>query len=225
MTFNGLKQITYQSIIQQKFSTTDEQKLHVNQILTGVLLFKTLQNLMNSSNKYQDDIKPTAFQYATTFKNIAESLEKKYVSYKQIYNKILSYKILSFLSISINQINEIFSLYQDKTELIDFSLNNFSTRMYNLGNINEIAYNRLSRIHYKIMVPIVEYYMTYHNISLEDVTVEDVGNTPAHQIKISIAGINSNQIYSDIKRNTMDIQKYIGSANITSDGFVSLLIK
>lgn len=225
MTFNGLKQIVYQSLLVQQFTNEDKDVNHTNQILAGVLLIKTLRQLMLSSPKYQDDIKQTASQYAITFKNVAESMGGKFISYKEIKQNIKNYNIKSILDLTETQINEIYKLYENKTEIAEFDLSNYSSRMYNIYKLTEKENNRLSKIHFKVICPIMTYYKTYYGIRMAAINVEDSGSVPAHEIKLSIDGILINQIYNDIERDVMNIQQYLARIDLTPDGSVKILIR
>lgn len=225
MSFKGLKQITFHSLLKQDFSSENSGKNYINEIITGVLLLKTLQQLMSISSGFNDDVQKTADEYVNTYKGIAESLEGKYICYKQIKRYIENLKLQSFLQINEKQLITIYQLYQNKTQIKEFHLKEFTPSMYNLGSVLDNDRARLSRVHFKIMVPIVQYYISYFGCTTKDVTVEDVGNRVGSEIKIAISKVRCNQIFSDIERDTMNIREYLHDFDITSDGFIKLLIK
>lgn len=224
MTFKSLKQITSQSINKTQFSK-DENANYINKILTGCILLKTLQNIISISATYQDDIKSKADEYVNTYKNIAETLDGKFVSYKKIKETITKYNLSSFMEITEKQVNEIYKLYENKAEIKEFSVYYFSQYMYQRFGGNNAEVSRLSRVHFKIIVPIIKYYMTNFNIKPKDVSLEDVGKNFGVEIKLSISSIRNNQLYADIMRNLMNVKNYLYEVSLTHDGFVKLFIK
>lgn len=225
MSFNGLKQIAYQSVVKQEFKNIDNVKNNINKIITGTLLYKTLQRLMSSSEMYLDDIKETSDNYAKTYKSISESLEGKFVSYKQISKLISKYKLTSFMQINETQLNEIYSIYLNKNLIEKFSLEKYSPSTYGLINVSEKDNERLIKIHFKVMVPIIKYYMIYNKISLNDISIEDCGDIPGREVKFAISKVPSNQIFLDLENNLMNVGHLIYNFDIISDNFVRLIIK
>lgn len=225
MIFNSLKQIVFQVTNNLSFDENNPTKNFVNRILTGVILFKTLQKIVISKKEETDNIKDIAKQYSVTFKNIVSDLEGKFISYKQIYEKIESYNLPNFLSISERQITEIYTLYENKAEVKEFSLFDFSIKMYKLLNLKESYFKRLSKIHFNVICPIINYYAKMYNILMRDVNIEDVGSTPTHQIKLAINGISSNQIYNDLYRDVMNVKNSFYDFKISSNNSVLLTLR
>ena len=224
MTFKSLKQVVYQSLVKTKFNGEDSVK-EVNEILTGCLLLKALKSILKQSASYQDGLQRKSDEFVATYQNISESLEGRFVSYKKIKEKIKNYKLGSFLQITETQVDEIYKLYENKAEIKEFNAHTFSQFMYQTMATQDNEVSRLSRVHFKVVVPIIEYYMSNFNIRTKDVSLEDVGNRLGTEIKISISGIRTSQLYSDISRNLMNVKHYIYDINITPDSFVKIYIK
>lgn len=225
MNFNGLKQIVYQSLLKEKFENPDPNKNNINKIITGVLLFKTLENLIKTKTLKEDSIKETSDQYVKTYKSITESLEGQYISYKQIRKIIEDNSLKDFLKITSTLLNSIYNVYQNKTKIKEFSCYEFSPAIYNITNLSEQENVRLSKVHFNIIVPIIKYYVMYFKIMMKDITVDDVGNRIGTEIKLSINNIPCNQIYQDIETNNINVKEYIRNFRLTSDGFIKLTIK
>ena len=225
MNFNSMKQVVKNTIDTLTFSTTDSNEKLVNKILTGVLLENALENITAVDSSKFNNTSSLASSYATTYKNIVESLKGKYVSYKSIYLKIISYNIDDFILITKHQLNEILNLYRNKTQLVGFDNISFSQYMYGVLKASEKDVNRLRNIHYKVIVPLINYCQNKYFILFSAVSLEDVGNIVGTEITIGIDGVASNKIYNDICNDYMNISKYLYSSSLTSNGLVKIIVK
>lgn len=99
--------------------------------------------------------------------------------------------------------------------------------MYGIDNINDQKNNRMYTVHFKVIVPIVSYYKDKNLIKFSDVNLENgIYENPGKEIKISINGIQNNRLLSDINFNRiLSINDYILKAELTSDNYISLIIK
>ena len=208
INFDNIKQVVYNALLLEKFEkASTDFKNRVNQFIAGSLLLTQLKELIINSVSYLDDMISTA------------------LAYKDICKLIEDYQLVSFMQISEKQVMEIYNLYQNKAKIQQYSLNNFSVNIYNIASAADWEAERLSRVHFKVINPIVKHYMTYYNVQEEDVNVEDIGERIGYEIKISIKGVYYNQIYADIENDVMNIKKYLHSFEMTADDSIYLIIK
>lgn len=225
MTFESLKQIVYKAINKQGFTKDNDQENYVNKILAASLLFNIAEKLINLDSGYLSELTSTVESYAETYKNIAESLNEKYISYRDIERTILSYNLNSFLNINKKQIQNIIKLYENKNLIKEFDKYNYSQLMYNINKLSFKEDQILAENHYRVIVPLVEYYQNKFNIIMKNVKVETSEEYPGRVIKISISGVLTSQIYNDIENDVLNIRKYIYKYYLTEDGFVEIILK
>ena len=225
MNFNTMKQIIQRSIDSYSFSEKDAEKNRINRIILGVLLYDILNQLLAIDTSYNTNIVDSANSYATTLKGTVQSLEGKYISYKSMTKFIKKNNIQNFISITITQVNSILSLYHDKRTIEKFSIIHYSSRMYSVPSLTFTQSKYLEKVHNKIMVPIVKYYIMMNNISESDVLTESVlDNNPGKIIHLSISTISPNRIITDINNGKIGIQSSITSVSLTPDGLVEIII-
>ena len=101
--------------------------------------------------------------------------------------------------------------------------------MYNIDNMNYEQLHNLSKVHFGIIVPIVEHYKYENNIKNGDVTLDvvDNGGYLGKTIDIAIQGIPYNRIYNDIINDVFDIdvENNIYKVELTSNGYVEIILK
>lgn len=226
MTFNSLKTSVYKTLQRMNFNKYDEKTNHVNKILTGVLLINNVQKILKYDPNNNTDAGAIINEYGNTFKNIAESLKGTYISYKLIYNEIVSWNIGSILEITAEKINKILPLYQQKEIVKEFSPNYFSQYMYNITGLNDAELHNLEFVHGKIISPMMKYYINEFNITPKNISldVENIGFR-GKIVYLAISGISNSKIMADIERDIFKIKDYIYSYTLTSNGFIKLIIK
>ena len=101
--------------------------------------------------------------------------------------------------------------------------------MYNIDNMNYEQLHNLSKVHFDIIVPIVEHYKYENNIKNGDVTLDvvDNGGYLGKTIDIAIQGIPYNRIYNDIQNDifSIGIADKLYKLDITNTGFVEMILK
>ena len=225
MTFNSLKQTVFAALQKQSFTATDSETKTIHSIIAGALLFTTLEKLLNSDISYSSKVSSLADNYAATYKNIVESLNGKYLSYKTLYSTCKKYKLTSFLKINKTQINELNDIYKNKQELLTVSISSYSPYMYSILTLTDYQNNRLRSIHYNVVVPIIKHYKTSYNIKLTDVNIDNgIDTNPGKIIKINISSISNSKLYSDITNDIFNIGKYIYSVDLSDDNYVEILM-
>lgn len=223
MNFNTIRSVIQRAIDKQVFSSEDSETNSVNKIICGVLLYENLMTLVSHDNRYNTDISSAAESYASTIKNTTESLEKQYLSYKTMKKKIKDYNIVTFLQINKKQIDELIDLYHDKRVLERFSTIKYSASMYAVHRLNQVQDIYLEKVHLKVIIPIVKYYISTKNITENDVTTENVlDNNPGKIINLAISKVSPSQILTDIETGRININNYVYNTELTSDGYVQI---
>lgn len=227
MNFNTLRQVISKAIDKQLFtkSKTDEGNI-TNKIICGCLLYEILLALVSHDSQYASGISSIADAYAANSKSTAESLEGKYLSYKSIKKVISENNITSFLSITRKQIEEILDLYHDKRVIEEFSTTRYSSKMYAVHKLTFSQDRYLAKIHNKVILPIVDYYKNIRGIKNSDVVVENIiDNNPGKTINLSISGISSLQIITDLSADRVGISQYLYSVKLTEDNYAQITMK
>lgn len=206
MTFISLKSSINSKIVNETFN----DEADINKTILGTIIFKTIFSLLNINKDYLSNVNQLVSQYCNIFKPVVETLKKQYISFRQIKNYILLNNVNSFMSITRGQIDDIYNLYLNKQKKETFNLSWYSQYMYNTADLTDSQNEVLSKVHKKVLVPLVEYYIENQNISLESVSCEIVdGSYPGKLIDVSINGVNINKMAADIQRDLMNIKKYL----------------
>lgn len=130
------------------------------------------------------------------------------------------------MQITPKQIETLYEIYCNKEEIREFSYTLYSHFMYDIYKISDTANKRLEKIHKNLIVPMVYYYYQLYNIQEHDVILENVNERyPGKVIKIAISGVLCNRIYSDLEKNVFNNDKWLYTFNMTSDGFVEMILK
>lgn len=227
MKFDSLKQTVQAAIDKQQFTKSTNPEINrVNKILAGILLLNAMENLIGVNSDYSANLKNTADNYAITYKGISESMEGKYISYKNIKRAILSFNLPAFIQITRQQCNTVLNYYKNKQEVEKFNTVSFSPAMYNIGDLTSAQIIALGKAHSLIICPIVKHYLEYNKKTLDDVNVEsDDLAYPGKAIKLAISGIPCSRIYGDIDRDIFNVKEYILNYELTTDGFVEIIVK
>jgi hypothetical protein len=205
MKISNLKRGIYDGLFPVSFESNTDK------LIVSCLLYDFIKRSISAEGDNENTIKTTARNYAENYKNIIAEFKKKFISYTIMVRRIENYNKESFLQFSEKEINEIVQLYQDRTQLIPFSINNFSQYMYRIANMNYSQYQKLSQNHFDVMAPIIRYYMDNYNLNDSDLEVFDAevypGN-PGKGILFSIKDITPSKIINDIKSNNIIIKYY-----------------
>jgi len=205
MRITNLKRGIYDALLSLKFDSNEDK------IIISCLLFDFVKNIISNENDNENTIKELAKNYAENYRNILSEFKKKFVSYTVMIRRIAEYNKDVFISLTDKQINEIIALYRDKTQLIPFSINNFSQYMYKILTLSFKGYGKLSENHFKVISPIIRYYIDNYNLSESDLEIFDAElfpSNPGKGILFSIKGINPSKIVNDIKQNRIIIDYY-----------------
>ena len=221
MRLNSLKKTVYSVTLKESFEK-DEDRL-----ILSCILFSFVKSLLSLDNKNYSSSKELTESYFETFNGKLEELKEKYISYYLMRDRIKSFDKKSFLDFNLNEINQIYLLYTDKTEISKFSNNYYSQTMYKTAALNFSQNKRLEEIHYKIMIPIGEFYSKKYKINIDNLevySVHSVEDNPGKSIIFGIKDIPSSKILSDIENKIIGIEEYIYKSELFSN-FVNIFIK
>lgn len=223
MTYNSYKQT-----ITIALANIENKTSGVNKILIGCLVLRLVRNIVELDKNKNGIINDLVERYINTYKGVVESLEGKYVSYKEIKLLLSQNNITDFSQVTESLLNKIVDLYEIKTKIQTFDTHFYSQYMYEITFISDEENQRLEKVHNKIIVPIIEFLKTFVGIRMTDVSVtplDFVNRNYSKCILLSVNGVNSSELYNIITRDACDNMKYIQNVSMTSDGHVKLLIK
>lgn len=198
----------------------------INYLITSVILYNFLLQQLKVNSEIRSNIKGFLTSYVNTFKNIVETLHSKYVSYATMLVYLKEKHYSTFLEMSDSDIDYITKLYENKTQIETFSLKRYSPNMYNLFNISYGDNINLSKVHFNVMVPIVNYYIKKYDITMSDIeiySVNSISSNVGKEIIFRINGIPLAQLINDININC-GISEYVYSTKIYYS-YVSMVLK
>ena len=140
-------------------------------ILIGCVVYKQCAKAMTLDNDMMTSMGKLADSYVSTFKNIIHNMKNVYVSYSVIMTKISQKGLKSFLNIDDRFLNEIYSLYLNKTMIKPFSLSMYSPNIYSIDDLSWEQNERLRNIHYNVMVPLAKYYINKNGIREDNIHI------------------------------------------------------
>ncbi len=209
------------AIMGKKFEIPEEQ------IMTGIVVYKTLDKISKTKPDILTDIISVASSYADNVMSTIASMKNQYVSYSIMLYKIKNDRITSILDLNSTTLEYLYSLYLDKTKIVKFSRFNYSPNMYSVDDLSMSENNKLRDIHFNIMVPLVNYYINKNGIKSSDVkiyTAISSANLPGKGILFSIEGIGNINIVNDSKRPSIGIVDKIYTISVY-DNKVLLIVK
>lgn len=225
MNYQSLKQ-SVNSVLQTQAISSSYNFTNNDKIILGVLLFKIGEKILVNDSSYLGNLTPALKSYFSTYLNIVKTLKEKYTTYKEINKYINNHNILSFISIKYEYLNQIYYLYEHKKMKEQLSTKSYSCLMYDIENLSLEQDNILKNIHFKVIVPIVEYFIDFYGSSISDVFIEDKGvNFPGKVLYLSISNIDVNLIYNFLLNDYSNIRKYLYSFDIIENNTIELIIK
>ena len=226
MNYKSLIQAVYKTVSTLDLSDRDVETANIDRIMIGAFLYNVVSSLAAKDNSVTSNISSFVGSYSSNMKSLVDSMKYTYTSYKALNRQIKDYNLSSFLEITPSQISKLMEIYQKRSEIVPFNVFEFSPSMYNIMSLTTEQYNRMYNVHMLVIVPLVKHYMAANSIREADVSVEDYHiKNPGKQIRLSISGIKSSKIVSDVMFNKVNIKKYIHSCSLTSDGYVDLVLK
>lgn len=204
MRTSALKATIMATLTKLEFTAEDPVVARVNRIICGVLLYDKLKKLVNEDPKSSNKLNDKANSYVTGIKNIAESLERTYVSYKSIKSYILKHDITTFMDVNEYHIDKILVIYSDKKKVQPFSLVDYSDSMYYVASATASQSEFLYYVHKNIICPIVEYCIKYEGSTITDVAVENaIDSCPGKAINFSVRNVPLNKLITIITTNKL----------------------
>ena len=184
-------------------------------ILTGIITYKYILKIISIDDGSLSNLESLALSYSKSFKETVQNMKNTYVSYAVISSKLEKYGVKSFLQITDDIIDEIYKLYLDKSLIKPFSISKYDPNIYSISNINWESNERLRKIHYNVMVPLIKYYIGNNGLVESDMKIHSAlvfSETPGKGILFNINGIGVSRILTDIKKPSLGISKYIYKA-------------
>jgi len=185
-----------------------------------VILYKYCANLL-SDDKNHNSISSIVNSYAGSLVNLFKNMRSKYLSYTLILKEVNNINKDNFTLYTDAEVDIIYELYQNKTQIVPFSINYYSQYMYKVESLTHYQYGFLSNIHKTIMKPIAAYYMDKYSIAdsaLEILSAEDDDGTVGRRIIFNIKGVNNSIIRNDIINGNIPINYY--SVEVSGDYIV-----
>lgn len=200
-----LQHKVYEAVFKQSSFTKTEK----NAICC--ILYKYCSNLLNSDSANASSVNSIASSYCGSISALFKSLQSKYLSYNLILKEINDYNKDNFTQYTDHEIENIYKLYQNKTQVVSFSINNFSQYMYKVSGITHYQHTKLAQIHKKIMKPIAAYYMDKYGIADSNLEVYSATNDDeaiGREIIFTIKGINNSIVVNDVTKGIIPIDYY-----------------
>jgi hypothetical protein len=175
---------------------------NVDKLIASCLMYSFIGKIIEDDGSIQNDIRVLAQSYADIFTRKINEAKNNFISYDLMRSRIASFNKNNFIAFTNSEINMINKIYLDKTLIQKFSVFYFSQYMYKLLNLSEYHYKRLSENHFKVMVPLVSFYMDTAKISEEDVEIfSSLGyrDNPGKEVIFKIRNIEPARVISDIK--------------------------
>lgn len=216
MTFSEAKTQIYAAVASKVFDEDDENINKINQLVTCCILYEFLSSMISSDESIESTLMTTAASYADQYISITKNFQKKYVAYSLMRVVIRSWGYPAFINITESQAKQIITYYHDKTEIVDFSSSSYSQYMYNIGSLTKSQNDRMRKIHFAIMVPIVKYFLDQNqDLSVSDVaiySIDSVSTNPGKEIIFRIEGVSTAKLIYAIK-NKIGIWSYLHSVS------------
>lgn len=178
-------------------------------LLSEIILYKFLSSLISQNPGLLNDIDSTVESYGYQYVDKVLEMKYTYVSYSKIVALLEKNSIKSFVSMSEDLIEQIYTIYLDRTVVLDFSIVNYHQNMYKLNNLSLVDDVYLKKVHYNIMIPISEYYHSLSNIPYGNLEIEYAKTAltlPGKEIKFYISGVDSIIVYNDIINKRINIK-------------------
>ena len=153
---------------------------------------------------------------------LADLLEKKtnYASYSVLKNYVVRLNKNNLMSFTENELQEIYNKFNLSSLKVQFSTKVFETEMYNVTSIPYHLQQRLSGIHFSIMVPIIQYYHDRFGIPIENMTIysaDEIPSNPGKVITFAIGGIASSTIVNDLRSKLFGIEDMLYSFSLKEE--------
>ena len=180
-------------------------------LATEILLYKYLYSLLETGAVNSNDVQKLASTYKTQYEYTFSNLKNKYISYQKIYVFLKNKSTNNLLRLSDSDINTVYTLYKDSSQIVNFSTSTFNAKMYNISNLNKTEYNYLKNIHFNVMTPIIEYYNKIYGLPIENMKIvssDSIPNNIGKRIEFTINGISPFIVLKDIQNKKINIKYY-----------------
>jgi hypothetical protein len=175
---------------------------NVDKLIASCLMYDFISKIIEKDSSVQNDIRVLAQNYVDLFTRKLYEAKNNFISYDLMRSEVISFNKNNFIAFTNSEIRRIDEIYLDKTMLKKFSVFYFSQYAYKLLNLSEYHYKRLSENHFKVMVPLVSFYMDSLKISDSDVEIfSSLGyrENPGKEVIFKIKNVEPAKIISDIR--------------------------
>jgi hypothetical protein len=196
MTINNIKKGVYNSLL----SVNLEDNTDI--LILSCLLYDYVSRVISTEQSLQSNVKKVVETYLPGFIKKLTEYKEGFVAYTTIKEYIENLRKNSFLEFTLLNINSVVKLFQDKTQIKDFSTSYYSQYMYRILNISQYHNSNLNRFHFSIMVPIIKYYIDGYKAVPSDMEVFNaigVEDNPGKEILFKIKNIESSKVLNDIR--------------------------
>lgn len=180
-------------------------------LATEILLYKYLYSLLETGAVNSNDVQKLASTYKTQYEYTFSNLKNKYISYQKIYVFLKNKSTNNLLRLSDSDINTVYTLYKDSSQIVNFGTSTFNAKMYNISNLNKTEYNYLKNIHFNVMTPIIEYYNKIYGLPIENMKIvssDSIPNNIGKRIEFTINDISPFIVLKDIQDKKINIKYY-----------------
>jgi hypothetical protein len=183
----------------------------VDRLIVSCLLYDYINRLIVLEDNNRNNIKKLASSYVKLFSDNLKNFKESFVSYTVMRRTVENFQKGSFLQFNEEEINKIIGLYKNRTRTVPFSTTFFSQYMYKIVNLKYHEYIRLSDIHFKVMIPIMKYYMDNLDLKAKNMEIFDAEvflSNPGKIILFGIKGVPAQIVVKDILSGVINIDYY-----------------
>lgn len=193
--------------------------------VVACITYKYSESALGYYSNASSSMRSVVSSFVSKVKEEIASLSGKFISYDLMLQKSRSLGKDNFSTYNDDDVNCIYSIYMDKTQVIPFDAYYYRPGMYKVSNMTIKESISLERTHNAVMKPIIMYYMSKYDIpasKLEIKSAKTDDDVVGKEILFAIDGISASSVYQDYRRGAFGIDVY----SLTTDGTcVKVIIK
>jgi hypothetical protein len=187
--------------IMAKFNKYREEFSEVELLATEILFYKYILSLMSSDVSNRNNANALIDSYIGTYKNKFIELKQTYTSYLEIILFLKKIEGTNILSIKESEIDEVYKIYKNSKLIQQFNIHSFDETVYSVDSLDGESFIYLKKIHFKVMVPIIKYYMKVYGVdqtAMKIISASEADGNVGKKIIFCIDGIPSTKVFADI---------------------------